>query len=644
MSWPIAVALASALLNGIVGSLSYIRSQGRPVYRSFAVLGFSCSFWSLAYMRAWPEFSDPLWMKLLYTPLAWLAGATLSFVWSYTGLPEPQRRLRTWPFYGAAMILIGMLWTGRMSVERYRFAFIVSGVPIFGGALYLLASHWWSCPYGDERNRRGYMLLASAIGILGGFTDFIPIGGRLLSLANVSFMAYSVIVLLAIGRLHLLDLRAALRQTLAVTAVAVVLGGFLTGLAWLTRILDGPLFLNFFLVSLLLVALLPPAWRHINAPFNRFFFEAQARNELTLEELDRSLQPGLDVAGICAKTRSAFRKTWGAEAEFLWARGALRGLGAGPDLPEALRAALTDEEEVITAAQLRRARGGEKALAELSARRAEAAAPILRDGELIGALLAGAPVKGFYDLAAVRWLRRASLSVGRAVESAELTQGLLHADRLAQLGTLAAGIAHEVRNPLSAILGAVQFMREDLKEEEKREMIRIMTSEVERLDGTLKELLDYSSAQPKKGRCAWRAVWAHTEKLMRPTLPRGLNLETSGDPLEFAVSPAHLEQILLNLVRNAARAAVLPGAGAPPRVLVSVAKRGPNALLSIEDNGPGIPEDLLPRLFTPFTSQSEGGTGLGLATVRRLAELYGGRAWAENLGPGARFVVELPVS
>lgn len=182
---------------------------------------------------------------------------------------------------------------------------------------------------------------------------------------------------------------------------------------------------------------------------------------------------------------------------------------------------------------------------------------------------------------------------------------------------------------------------------DRAQYLDILADEVMRLDGTVSELLDYAAARPGKGRCRWTQVWGRVEKLLRAALPHDLALESGGEDPALAVSPGHLQQILLNLVRNAARAACSKEArrkDGRPAVRVRASAAGGRALIEVADTGPGVPADMLPRLFAPFATASEGGTGLGLATVRRLAELYGGRAWAENGERGARFFVELPTA
>lgn len=645
MSWALAAALASAGLNAAIAVLAWVRSRGSSLYRSFALISASFSLWSLAYLGAWPEFADPDWLRVLFTPLCWLPGAALAFVWSFTGVEGGERRWRTVPLYAAGAALFGLLWTGRITLLQFRAAFMAGGLPVFAAALYLLYRHWREAADAAEANRRGYLFAASAIAVLGGFTDFLPsLGLRAPALANAAFVAYSLIVLNAIGRHHLLDLGSAAGSAATLLGASTLLGLLLAALAWATSEVGGSLFLNFFVVSAVLAVALPFVWERLNRAFNRLVFRRQAQQERALERLERELGGAAALAAIEEAAARAVRSAWGAQSSAAWAAGRLRPFEGGATLSEEERKLFERVDGPVTEPGLEH-EGTPRALrlrALLKARSARAAVPVARDGNLVGVVFLSAPAAGFYDLAALRWFRRLEAAVAGAVRSAELTQELLHRERLAQMGVLAAGIAHEVRNPLSAMRGAVELLCGGAKEPERGEYLQVLSEEITRLDGLVADLLDYASPSPGRPRASWRAAFERVERLLKPELPDGGALAAEGEDRALAVSGKHLQQILLNLVRNALRAA--PSSG--PRVLVRVSASGAGVRLEVEDNGPGFPESLLPALFTPFASRGAGGTGLGLATVRRLAELYGGRAWAGNPGPGrgARVIVELPLA
>ncbi|PCI37468.1 MAG: hypothetical protein COB53_06335 [Elusimicrobia bacterium] len=640
--WPICVALASAGLNGIIGALAWVRSRGQPLYRALALMSLSFSLWSIGYLWAWPEFMDPFWMKMLFSPTAWLPGATLSFAWCFTGLPQRQRRMRTAPLYILGFLALALMWTGRITLQQFRAAFIMGAVPIFAGVLYLLTAHWYSARRGVERNRRGYFLAAAWIAIIGCFSDFIvSFWLPFMATANTCLLLYALIILLAIERHHLMDLRAAAGQAAALIAGSSVLAGCLAALAWATRRVEGSLFLNFFVVSVVLVVAVPPLWNRANRVFNRLFFERQGRRERALEKLDLGLSDASSLQSIERAIALVVADEWGAETLVVWDDNRLADLEPTLGLAPDLQAALIAAPSVWTESALEREDGKWAAAlrAGLEDRGMRAIVPIVDEGQLLGAVLFGPPSQDFYDLAALRWIRRVAQSAARATHAVQTTQRLVHSDRLAQMGTLAAGIAHEIRNPLSAMLGAVEVLRMKPPEQQREEFLGVLKEEVLRLDGILTELLDYSSPKSREAHCEWPKVRNKVLKLLGPDLPEGLVLEIQEGSQRLAVSGPHLQQILINLIKNAVRA--VDGKG---RVMVVLGDGDGFATLRVADDGPGIPQEVLPRLFTPYASSAPGGTGLGLATVRRLAELYGGRAWAENQGKGALFSVELPLA
>ncbi len=642
LEWPIGVALASAGLNGVIGALAWVRSRGQPLYRALALMSLSFSLWSVGYLWAWPTFIDPFWMKMLFSPTAWLPGAALSFAWCFTGLPPRQRRLRTAPLYAVGFLALGLMWAGRISLEQFRAAFIMGAVPIFGGVLYLLTVHWWAAPHGAERNRRGYFLAASWIAIVGCFSDFITsFWLPFMAAANTGLVLYALIVLLAIERHHLMDLRAAAGQAAALIAGSSVLAGALAALAWVTRRVDGSLFLNFFVVSIVLVVVLPPLWSNANQAFNRLFFARQSKRERALENLDSALTDAGSLLAIERAIAVVVAAEWGAETVVMWDETRLAGLEPGLGLAPDVYAALIASPAVWTESSLERENSKWAAALRtaLEDRGMRVIAPIMDDQQLLGAVMFGPPAQDFYDLAALRWIRRVSQSAARSAHAVQTAQRLIHSDRLAQMGTLAAGIAHEIRNPLSAMLGAVEVMRMDPPEEQRKEFLGVLKEEVMRLDGILTELIDYSSPKSREAHCDWAKVRERVLKLLGPDLPDGLTLEIAEGSAKLGVSGPHLQQILINLIKNSVRA--IDGKGT---VKAAVVEKGGIATLCVADDGPGIPPGVLPRLFTPYASLAPGGTGLGLATVRRLAELYGGRAWAENPGKGALFSVELPLA
>jgi signal transduction histidine kinase len=212
------------------------------------------------------------------------------------------------------------------------------------------------------------------------------------------------------------------------------------------------------------------------------------------------------------------------------------------------------------------------------------------------------------------------------------------AARGAAVAQVAATVAHEVRNPLGVIRGTVELMAERgrgrLSERDIEAMADIL-GEVARLRRLTDDFLDLSSDRPLAGvdielssflEDAARASQAATGVEVDTESPDGLHVLGDG---------GRLRQVLLNLVANAARAGA-------KQVRFRAAIEGARIRLDVADDGPGIPEDIRPRLFEPFATTRKDGNGLGLAVSRRIVERHGGSLALLPASPGATFRIELP--
>jgi signal transduction histidine kinase len=214
---------------------------------------------------------------------------------------------------------------------------------------------------------------------------------------------------------------------------------------------------------------------------------------------------------------------------------------------------------------------------------------------------------------------------------------------LAEMGEMAAVLAHEIRTPLGVIKGHAQLLAEK-SEPAAAEKLALLVEQSGRLERLVNGLLDYARPAPPRLRsvAADRLVEKACELVAADALEREVALIRDLEPGQVLGDPDQLLQLLLNLLRNALQASP-DGAS----VTVRLRYRSGQLLLEVLDAGDGLPAGAPDRqdLFKPFVSLRTGGTGLGLAVSRRIAEAHGGDLRGEN-GPerGARFVLTLPVS
>ncbi len=222
-------------------------------------------------------------------------------------------------------------------------------------------------------------------------------------------------------------------------------------------------------------------------------------------------------------------------------------------------------------------------------------------------------------------------------------------DRLAALGNLAAGVAHEIRNPLSTIKGvAVYLARRLAPGGREEEAARRMVDEVDRLDRVVSELLQFArpGAMPRSAGDV-REVIRHALRLAEADLQaKGVRVAQDLPP-EFPDVPIHAErltQALLNLFLNAAQAM---SPGGELRVALAPLPDGNFYAITVTDTGPGIAEAALSSIFTPYFTTRPSGTGLGLSIALQIVEGLGGRLHAANVGgapgQGAEFTLILPL-
>jgi signal transduction histidine kinase len=220
------------------------------------------------------------------------------------------------------------------------------------------------------------------------------------------------------------------------------------------------------------------------------------------------------------------------------------------------------------------------------------------------------------------------------------------AEQLAALGQLAAGVGHEIRNPLTSIKMLVQAaIEEPMRAALTDQDMRMIEQEVRRIEATLQTFLDFARpVRTEQERVDLQEVLVAVSGLLRGRAEKQnvtVRVDTPPGPITVFAYPGQFRQVFMNLILNALDA--MPGGGA---LLIRAHRDGAGRVeVEVADSGPGIAPSMWPRLFTPFASSKETGLGLGLVISRRIVEEHGGTIGAVNrAGGGASFLVRIPAA
>lgn len=600
----------------------------------------------------------------------------------------PQRGRRSSLLRVAGLLLVPML----LLVLTGHRAGIVRGLVVLYVFGLIAAGLWTLFQRGEHSNSRAtqrrvrFLVLIGALATTFSLADFLWfIGAPLPPVSAVLSIVFLFALSESLIRARLVDLYDIVGQLLVSTALAfclagifyvfvVLLGGFET------------MYLGAILGAIVILFLFEPLREKVEGLLHKVFFRERVDLEREVTRARRALVHVLEVKEMQQVALSALEASRRATGAALYVRDPLGrdfelGASFGPAAPPRI--------EVATARPLFERLDASALIAfeEVSHQIAERRrAGFLRDAEADERLLAAAEVLGpfkyglclgvygdAHELMAmllvvddrvrdafstdeVALLESLAVQMGVVVENSRQHRRLQERDRLAALGQMAAGLAHEVKNPLGAIKGAAQLLGDPLGrlDPQDREFVGIILEEVDRLDRVVGSVLDY--ARPSKGDLGAvdvNAIVRRTITVLASDRAEELDICTElEEGLPFARADAEqLRQVLINLIRNAVQA--MGGRG---RLLVATCLRGERGMLnglqerpawveiSVRDEGPGIAPHVLEKLFVPFFTTKPTGTGLGLAISQRAVEEMGGRIEVHSKpGAGSTFTIVLPL-
>ncbi|MEZ4295910.1 MAG: ATP-binding protein [Polyangiaceae bacterium] len=673
--------VCGALALAIAAS-TLLRGRVRPVHLLFAAFAADVGLWYLSqslfgFFRAeiWERFTAVLAVLLPYFALQ-LFEAMIPH--------EPHRRSRLVKLAGVLVLPMALLVIGLTESPIVRVGLLIYVFALLTSGLFTLGQRGERSASRATQRRVRFLVLVGALACLASLAEYasflvpdLPPVGAALSVVFLFMLAQ------ALRHERLLDMYEMLGRLLVATAVAFLLAGlFYVLFEYIGRF--NTMYLNAVLASIVLLVLVDPLRARVEEQIQKFLFRERVDLEQSLAEARQRLVHTLQVDEMGSVVVAALEQSRRATTAAIYLRDpegtgfdklASYGPGVPPRIESAAIRALFDRlerapiafEEVAREARAGDSKKGSQA-AILAA--AEALGSLktgvvlgIHDQErtLIGLLaLTDERVRDAFSHEELAVLADFAAKMSVVVENSRVYAQMKNRDRLTELGRMAAGLAHEIRNPLGAIKGAAQLLADPSPGHEpdpaSHEFLGIILEEVDRLDRVLGSILDY--ARPTPG----VAVPTDVSSVVKQTL-RLLSSERTSDELQVevlldpalprvAIDPERLRQVFMNLYRNAVQA--MKGRG---RVTVSTRVRlglgtrpgGPNdepfVELTVADNGPGISQNVLRNLFQPFFTTKEKGTGLGLATSKNIIEGAGGRIEVRSYeGKGSTFSIVLPAT
>jgi len=682
-------ALLAAIVTFVIGWSVVLRDRRRRPYVTFAVLCFNLGFWYLAtFFHATLKASAIFWVSLIFAVAIPTSAERFfrAFLAEDPRHPEPIRRpvvIGTWIFYE------GLLYAGLFHPLHQMKLFTV---PLYG---FVFAS-LYRCIYliyvrqravatrsRPDATRLTYLLYGGAATVTLAATDFLPRTGLAFpTIGNVLTIIYMYFISQTLFHLRLLDIKELLGKMVTLSALVLMLTviyGLL--LVWVGSDRPGVFFFNTIVASFVILIIFEQLRTWVEDRINRWMFREKYEFSRRLNLLRVELTNIIEAVTLCTRILSQLEESERVTHASIYladpsgATYKLAGhLGPAPvdQIEGAARLDFLDrlkdagyltleylERELVAQtadAQEEAATATRNLIAVMEEMRSGVCIPLTLENQILGLLnLRDDRLREAYATDELDHLRKVAAQAAITLRNSKVYEQMKERDRLAALGQMAAGLAHEIRNPLGAIKGAAQLLRsaEPATAEaatESGEYTEIIVEEVNRLDRVLSQFLGY--ARPDRGERQELQVNDVVLKTLQLLASQAGAIkivpELAADLPPVRGDPEQLRQVLLNLGINAFQA--MEGqAGGALRVVTRLRrswKRGeltPFVEIAFHDTGKGIPESSLTDIFIPFFTTKQGGTGLGLPICQRIVENHRGAIEVRSQPEaGSVFTVLLP--
>jgi two-component system sensor histidine kinase HydH len=697
----------TTLFCGVIAfaiALSMVLRGRRPAFFLFAAFSTCLAFWyvsqSLADLMENP--GREVFERATAVLTVLLPQFAVSLFHSITPIEgqgaSPSRLPRLAAILGVPMLAMVVLPYHRASFAVRSFVLGAVYCYVFGLLAAALISLWRrgdKSPSRAVRDRIRFLAGVGALAMTFTLADFLSfLGVYLPPIGAVLSVVFLFVLAESLARPRLADLYELSGRLLVSTALAFALAGiFYVFITYIGRF--GAMYLNAVLAAIVFLVLFEPLEHEVETRINRFFFRERYDLETSVVELRRRLAHTLENEEMVQVVLAGLERSRRVTSCAVY----LRDLDdSGFDLVGSIGTQAPRRLESLAMRPLLDKLGMSLSLEEIGRDadvegKKEAAAPLLTAAEALGPLktsvllairgdseelvgllcVADERVRDAFTPEEATLLEAVAAQMGVAIANSRIYTRMKERDRLAALGSMAAGLAHEVKNPLGAIKGAAQLLEELAHEgtaadadPTTKEFLGIILEETDRLNRVVGSFLDY--ARPHAGNPVpvdINAAVRRTAQIMssQQTEDVEIRLELNDDIPKASIDPEKLRQVLMNLVQNAVQA--MDGRG---RVTLSTSHRRASRSawvtappsersgqlrpddaevveIAVVDTGPGISQKVLKNLFVPFFTTKEQGTGLGLAISQSIVQNAGGSIHAQSQpGAGSKFVISLPAA
>ena len=694
-------ALIAAIVTFSIGWSVLLRERSRRAHNHFAILCFNLCLWHLASFLQVTLDSLAMYFASLGAAIA-IPISSLRFFRAFLAdeerkAPQPPRALTA--IAAGFAVAIGYAIVFRKHNLHHAWAFMGPlTVYIFGGLLASMAAiyaQWRRTVSRVEKTRLMYLLVGGVVSITLAATDNLPkVGVGFPALGNILTIVYMYFLSQTLFRYRLLDLNELLGKMVVLSTFVLILSAIYGLLvAWIPSDQPGVFFFNTVVASFVILILFEPLRAKVEGQVNKWMFREKWELRQRIDDLRLTLANVIDVREalrLVIESLEESRRVTHAAVYLADPDGTgfeLQGhLGPRPvervdaaarrpfvERLTSIKGGATLSLELLEREQAAEAQDElqhetldaiARALDEIHA---GVCVPILADEQLLGLLcLKDERLREAYASDEIDIFRTLAAQMGITLQNSKLYERMKERDRLAALGEMAAGLAHEIRNPLGAIKGAAQLLvpmapsasspggstpQVSDVPAETREFLGIIVEEVNRLNKVVSSFLDY--ARPYRGELTpldLNEVIRKTATLIAADARVEISLALDEGVPRVRADAEQLRQVFLNLAINAIQA--MPEGG---KLTVATGLRKGRRSTSFgaapahwvevrfRDTGSGIPPGELKNLFIPFFTTKEKGTGLGLPISQRIIENHGGTIEVRSRqGVGSTFTVVLP--